>query len=145
MFKPLLTKSSLADLNFEQYSEVTQTLAEINRQSIDDELAHLPAIFSYYYGLMVVSKKSLDNANIDVEHFSAHLSKQVRVGKDKLPAHAIASEVNSDLDLKSLHNNVARCEEIYGFMRGICQTLDHKKDMLVQLSANKRQETKLYQ
>lgn len=144
MFKPLLTKQSLEDLNFETYSEVTQKLAEINRQSIDDELGTLPAVFSYYYGLMVASKKNVDLANIEVEHYSAFLSRRVRSEKT-LPAHAIASEVNSDSDLKTLHNNVARCEEIYGFMRGICQTLDHKKDMLVQLSANKRQETKLYQ
>jgi len=43
-----------------------------------------------------------------------------------------------------LYNLVSKNEEIYGLMKGICSTLDHKKDMLVQLSANKRQEIKLH-
>jgi hypothetical protein len=146
MFNPKLKASNLDDFNLDQYTDIVLDLAKIDKDAIEEELLNFTAYFSYYYGLQVRAKRILDNANVSLESIRSCKKTDLRnsnVGKKK-PVDALNDEVNCDEDIKTLNNNVSKYEEIYGLMRGICLTLDHKKDMLVQLSANKRQEIKLH-
>lgn len=143
MFNPKIKTSNLEALTLEQYHDVVAELSAIDRNRIEDELEHFPAYFSYYYGLMVRSKKNVDQAIIALESYRSTFKNEIRKGGKKT-VDALNDEVNSLQEVQELNNTVSKNEEIYGLMKGICSTLDHKKDMLVQLSANKRQEIKLH-
>lgn len=143
MFNPKIKATNLESLTLEQYHDIVAELSAIDRNRIEDELEHFPAYFSYYYGLMVRSKKNVDQAIIALESYRSTLKNELRKA-GKRTVDALNDEVNSIQEIQELNNTVSKNEEIYGLMKGICSTLDHKKDMLVQLSANKRQEIKLH-
>lgn len=143
MFNPKIKATNLESLTLEQYHDVVAELAAIDRNRIEDELEHFPAYFSYYYGLMVRSKKNVDQAIIALESYRSTFKNEIRKAGKKT-VDALNDEVSSLQEVQELNNVVSKNEEIYGLMKGICSTLDHKKDMLVQLSANKRQEIKLH-
>jgi hypothetical protein len=129
---------------------ITQTLYDTVCQSIlrignvDDELVETTVVYSYYYGIMVRSKLLLDEAVDALEQHKASTRNEKR--KDgKLTAVAGEDLVNSLPETADLNSLVRSRQEIYGYAKGICNSLEMKKDMLVQLSANSRQESKLYQ
>jgi len=145
MFQPLLTAGQLQDLDIEKYQSIVSKLAIIDRESIDDELATVAVVFSYYYGLLVRSKRILDDSKTRLDHWKAKLGVDSRSTADKkLTAKNLEDIIMANDDISSLTTDIDRNEEIYSYMKGICSTLEQRKDMLVQLSANKRQETKLY-
>ena len=143
MFNPKIKAANIDSMTLELYQETVEALSRIDRNHIEDELEHFPAYYSYYYGLMVRAKKNLDSANISLESYRSVLKTEIRKGGKKT-VDALNDEVNAMNEVVDLYNLVSKNEEIYGLMKGICSTLDHKKDMLVQLSANKRQEIKLH-
>lgn len=145
MFKPLITPQTLENLDIELYQSVVSILSRINREDIDDELTNVPVIFSYYYGLLVRSKRNLDDAKTLLEHWKAKIGVDSRSSADKkLTAKNLEDIIMSNDETSALTKDIDHKEEIYSYMKGICSTLEQRKDMLVQLSANKRQETKLY-
>jgi hypothetical protein len=150
MFNPKLKTSNLQEFDLDQYLELVEELSQINREDIEKELTEFTAYYAYYYGLQVKAKRNLDNSVFQLETFRSGFKSDIRKtsskleGGGKLTVEALNDLVNSKDDVKNLNNIVSRNEEIYGLMRGVCLTLDHKKDMLVQLSANKRQEIKLH-
>lgn len=145
MFHPQLTPGQLSDLDINVYQGIVSKLSIIDRENIDEELATVPIIFSYYYGLLVRAKRNLDDAKTRLEHCKARLGVDSRSSADKkLTAKNLEDIILANDDIASLTTDIDHKEEIYSYMKGICSTLEQRKDMLVQLSANKRQETKLY-
>lgn len=146
MFNPTLTANNIKDFTLEQYQDLVKELSVIDRESVEQELVNFTVYFSYYYGLLVRSKKLYDNVVFEMEILNSSIYNELmKAPRDKkLGVEAIKSLVNEDKRISELNKVLLNCEEIYGLMKGVCQTLDHKKDMLVQLSANKRMETKLY-
>lgn len=150
MFNPKIKPNNLESLDLEKYIEIVEELSKINREDIEDELTQFSAYFSYYYGLQVKAKRNLDKAVFALDNYRSGVKTDIRKtttrldSGSKLTVEALNDMVNSKDDVKDLNSEVSRNEEIYGLMKGICLTLEHKKDMLVQLSANKRQEIKLH-
>ena len=94
----------------------------------------------------------LDPENITQESYESAIKDVGQVARTtkrsegvKLTAVAAEDYVQSLELTGELNNEVRRLKEGYGYAKGICSTLEMKKDMLVQLSANSRQESKLYQ
>jgi hypothetical protein len=94
---------------------------------------------------MIKVKRLLDNAEDALENYKASARTSKRGEGVKLTAVAAEDYVQSLELTGELNNEVRRLKESYGYAKGICSTLEMKKDMLVQLSANSRQESKLYQ
>lgn len=150
MFNPKIRPNNIETLDLEKYLEIVEELSKINREGIEDELTQFSAYFSYYYGLQVKAKRNLDKAVFALDTYRSGIKTDIRKtttrldSGSKLTVEALNDMVNSKDDVQSLNSEVSKSEEIYGLMKGICLTLEHKKDMLVQLSANKRQEIKLH-
>jgi hypothetical protein len=144
MYKePLISISALDTLDLSTYLDVVKEISRINREHVDIELETFAAEYSYYYGLMVRSKRNLDEATNTAENYrSCYKNESRKAGKKTV--EALNDEVNCQKDCVELNKDVVRKEEIHGLMKGICNTLSYKKDMLVQLSANKREEAKIY-
>ena len=144
MFSPeLLSVPNLSNFTQEKYHILVAELAKIDRSTVENELTELPSTFSYYHGLMIAAKRNLDESRIIQNTWEASFRDNERTEK-KWAVAALEDRCVSQKEYMELAENVLRNDLIYGLVRSICQTLDHKKDMLVQLSANIRQETKLY-
>lgn len=143
MFNPTLKAANLNEFNLEQYQELVSKLSQIDVEHIDSELRDFPAYYSYYHGLMIRTKREFDGAVVTLELFKSHLANSKRL-EVSLSVAAMNDYLNAQTEVRDLNKEILNKEEIYGLVKSICQTLEHKKDMLVQLSANRRMETKLY-
>ena len=135
------------NITLETYQSTVADIGQVARDpnEVANQLREISALYGYYYGVMIKSKRLLDNAEDALENYKASARTGKRSEGVKLTAVAAEDYVQS-LDLtRELTTEVRRLKENYGYAKGICNTLEMKKDMLVQLSANSRQESKLYQ
>ena len=138
----LIEIESDSEITHELFTHIIREIAPI--RDVTAELSEITAQFSYYHGIMIRSKRLLDNA---LDTFEKHKSSARNEKRKEVKLTAVAGEdfVNSLSSTSTLHKEVQDRQEIYGYAKGICSSLEMKKDMLVQLSANSRMETKLYQ
>jgi len=135
------------NITLEAYQSTVADIGQVARDpnEVANQLREISALYGYYYGIMIKAKRLLDNSEDALEGFKAASRKMKREEGVKLTAVAGEDYVNSLGETEKLNQEVLRLRECYGYAKGICSTLDMKKDMLVQLSANSRQESKLYQ
>jgi len=134
------------DLTWENYVDISDSIVRFDKNNIDDELQKQASVYSYYTGLCGMSKKDMDSANLKLTQFMA----QTR--KDKKNSNLAAKQTAKDLDdfvssteeFHILSGEVNNCQFKFTLLKGLVQSLEQKKDMLVQLSANSRAETNLY-
>lgn len=143
-FVPKLDFTNLIELDIQQYHEIVLELSKIDRERIEDELDVFPGVYGYYYGLLARANRLLDGSTLARDSFRSAKKNELRKQPGKHTVESLNDQLNADLDAKQLDIEVADIQEIYSLVKGICSTLEHKKDMLVQLSANKRQEIKLH-
>ena len=131
----------------ESYESAIKDVGQVARDpnEVANQLREISALYGYYYGVMIKTKRLLDNAEDALENYKASARTSKRSEGVKLTAVAAEDYVQSLELTGELNNEVRRLKEGYGYAKGICSTLEMKKDMLVQLSANSRQESKLYQ
>mgnify|MGYP003122572460 FL=1 len=131
----------------ESYESAIKDVGQVARDpnEVANQLREISALYGYYYGVMIKTKRLLDNAEDALENYKASARTSKRSEGIKLTAVAAEDYVQSLELTGELNNEVRRLKEGYGYAKGICSTLEMKKDMLVQLSANSRQESKLYQ
>lgn len=145
MFNPSFTPENINSITLESYLETSNKIAFIDKDNLEDELVHLPVIYSYYHGLMIRSKRAYDRAINAFEQEKACIKLKLRQeSATKVPVDALENKALCDQGLIALSDDVLKYDEIYGFYKGLCQTLGIKKEMLVQINADKRAETKLY-
>lgn len=129
------------------YQGVIEDIGRVARDpnGVADQLREISSLYGYYYGIMIKTKRLLDNAEDALENYKASARSSKRGEGVKLTAVAAEDYVQSLEPTRELSEEVRRLKEGYGYAKGICSSLEMKKDMLVQLSANSRQESKLYQ
>lgn len=134
-------------LNREVYNEVCLHIGRLasDPTQVANQMCEIPTVYAYYYGIMIRIKRLLDDAEENFEEFKATARTEKRAEGAKLTAVAGEDYVNSLEESQNFTSEIRHLRESYGYAKGICNTLDMKKDMLVQLSANSRQESKLYQ
>jgi len=136
---PLITR--------EIYDEICVHIGRManDPSQVANQMCEIPTVYAYYYGIMIRLKRLLDDAEDGFEEFKAAARTEKRAEGAKLTAVAGEDYVNSLEGSQGFTSDIRHLRETYGYAKGICNTLDMKKDMLIQLSANSRQESKLYQ
>ena len=124
------------------YNDICREIIPIRDTCL--ELSEITVVYSYYHGIMIRSKSILDDAMDSFEQYKSGARNEKRK-EGKLTAVAGEDFINSLPSTVSLNKDIQRKQESYGYAKGICSSLEMKKDMLVQLSANGRMESKLYQ
>lgn len=136
---------ALEDLTWENYVDIADGITQYDKNNIDDEMTRQASIYSYYQGLLSIAKKRLDDSNLDLTTYTAQTRKERKES-------SLAKQTSKDLDdfVESssefaLHNTKVNAAQFkYTLLKGLVSSLEHKKDMLVQLSSNRRSETNLY-
>tara|TARA_R110002094_G_scaffold107519_2_gene105800 strand:+ start:1341 stop:1781 length:441 start_codon:yes stop_codon:yes gene_type:complete len=144
MFEPLLLEADILHFTWADYQNMSAKLSRINKLNVEDELATLPTVYSYYHGLMIRAKTLQDELSGHLEACESALRKNARDTGPKLTAAAAEDLVNCDKDIQDLKRLLIARKEIYLLLKSVCDAISYKKDMLIQLSSNQRQETKLY-
>ena len=108
----------------------------------------LPSKYSEYHTLCIKAKKVFDEENRVLAALTADLGNKA---SDVLPRNAqkataknVENYIFSDIDYNNQVKLTNKANERYLTLKGLVSALELKKDMLVQLNANRRAETKLY-
>ena len=136
---------ALEDLTWENYVDIADSVTQYDKHEIDTEMARQASIYSYYQGLLSVAKNRLDGANLDLTKFSAVARKEKKSSSTtKQTAKDLDDFVMSEPEFALYTKKVNDAQFKYTLLKGLVSSLEHKKDMLVQLSSNRRAETNLY-
>jgi hypothetical protein len=136
---------ALDDLTWENYVDIADGITAYDKHAIDDEMSRQASIYSYYQGLLSVAKKALDDSNLELTKYTAQTRKEKKASTvAKQTAKDLDDFVESTADFSVYNEKVNEASFKYTLLKGLVSSLDHKKDMLVQLSSNRRAETNLY-
>ena len=136
---------ALEDLTWENYVDIADAATQYDKHNIDDEMAKQASIYSYYQGLLSVAKKRLDDANLTLTKYTAQARKEQKSATTvKQTAKDLDDFVESSPEFAVYTTGVNEASFKYTLLKGLVSALEHKKDMLVQLSSNRRSETNLY-
>ena len=136
---------ALEDLTWENYVDIADGVTKFDKHEIDNEMAKQSSIYSYYQGLLSISKKKLDDANLELTKYMATTRKEKKESTmAKQTAKDLDDFVESSIDFSVYNSKVNEAQFKYTLLKGLVSALEHKKDMLVQLSSNRRAETNLY-
>lgn len=135
----------LEDLTWEAYIDISDALMCIDKDKLDEEMCTLPQVYSYYHGLMIKAKRDKDIAAKELNQFISRESQKVRENATKkLTDKATMAMVEGSSTFESYQMNAIEADEKYGLMKAIIASLSQKHDFVIQLSSNRRAETKLY-
>tara|TARA_R100001086_G_scaffold248930_1_gene187061 strand:+ start:417 stop:851 length:435 start_codon:yes stop_codon:yes gene_type:complete len=134
------------DFTWENFASIGKELSKINADNLTQELVQHPMIFQQYMSLISLSKKELDQASSSLNLISSRLRKEHKqfAQLKKLTAKDLDDLVFTDDEYIEADKKVIEATHKYLTIKGMVSALEHKKDILVQLSANSRSETKLY-
>lgn len=136
---------SLDDFSWENYKDISDALVRFSDHAVEDEMLRQASIYSYYYGLMSLAKRQLSEHSVELTRYAANLRKLTKTeSSSKLTAKDLDDIVFGDTYYTELQSNVNESTFKYEMLKGLVRALEQKKDMLQQVSANKREETKLY-
>jgi hypothetical protein len=143
-----LPKDEVQNLDIDKYLEMHSKLSSIDKDNLAMELVKHTTVYSYYHGLLIWQKRKVDLLASNNQAMYSLIKNNELISNKNKGAKATATYledfVQSNEEYIKLKNNLIYQEEIYGYLKAICSMLEHKKDMMIQLSANLRSETKLY-
>ena len=144
---PLVEVDILDGLTWLDFAEIVNKLVQFEEGNIENEMRQQGSIYSYYYGLMSVAKSQADEAERTRDRLAATVRTKAREENrfKKLTAKDLDDLVLINDDVSDLENELTQATLKYDMLKGLVRALEHKKDCMVQISSNKRAETKLYQ
>jgi hypothetical protein len=135
----------LSNFSWDNYKQISEAISEINQNEMEREMAHQPSMYSYYHGLMASAKHEHNDLQTDVNALTAKLrAGHKNASSVKLTAKDLDDLVMSDEAYITASKDLNEASFRYEVLKGLCRALEHKKDMIVQMSSNRRAETKLY-
>ena len=141
-------RTQISSFSEDSYFSLTQELAKISETDMALELSKHPTMFSYHTGLLVTQKSKLDKLeNTYSTIFSTVRKEKYDSGKlngDKFTATYLDDFATCYPECVEMKAQILNEEQIYSYLKAICTMLEHKKDMLVQMSANLRSESQQY-
>lgn len=136
---------SLEDFTWENYRDISDALVAFDENRVEEEMSRQAQIYSYYYGLMSLAKKMVNDRSTQLTEYTSLLRKTSKENSStKLTAKDLDDLVFADERYNTKHLFLNESTFKYELLKGLVRALEHRKDMLVQISSNKRAETKLY-
>ena len=135
----------LEEFTWDNYKTISDAVVKFDEYNIDNEMFRQASIYSYYYGLMGAAKKRMNDLDTELVRLSSTLRRDYKNGTiKKLTAKDLDDLVFGDETFVTAQKEVSEATFKYELLKGLVRALEQKKDMLQQVSANKREETKLY-
>ena len=110
-------------------------------------MAKHPSTFAFFAGVQALAKKEVDRASLIFETKEAQLREarreELRSNGQKATDRALDAHLKTVPELQEIQERIALKAYKYNLSKNIVSSLDHQKDIIVQLSANRRAEAKL--
>ena len=134
------------EFTWENFTLIGKELSKIDRENINEELIKHPTLFQQYISLLALSKRQLDELSADLNMLTSRIRKEHKQASfpKKMTAKDLDDMVFIDAEYVQAVEKVTEANHRYLMVKGMVSTMEHKKDVLVQLSANGRTETRLY-
>jgi len=131
----------------ETYLDITSKYLNIDERNIEKALLQHTGVYAFFGAVLAHAKKVLDTASNGLESTEARVREERRAellddGK-KATDRALDAYVRTVGLVKEKESQKINAAHKYHLAKNIMNSLDHQKDMLVQISANKRAEVKL--
>ena len=131
-----------------EYLNISKKYLQINDSDIESTLMNHSAIYAYFASLLSYSKKVRDQKSIDLDKKESEVMEKRRadlqLNGEKATQGALNSYVLSVPTLVQTKQELVNADSKYSLAKSLINALDHQKDCLVQISANKRAEAKLF-
>tara|TARA_R100001509_G_scaffold125778_2_gene79260 strand:+ start:150 stop:596 length:447 start_codon:yes stop_codon:yes gene_type:complete len=131
-----------------QYLSISKKYLHVPESDIDTTLRNHSAIYAYFAALLSYAKRIKDNKAIEVDKTESEVMEKRRaeleMSGQKATQGALNSYVLSVPLIVQLKEELATADSKYSLAKSFINALDHQKDCLVQISANKRAEAKLF-
>lgn len=137
------------DTLVEEYLTLTKSYLSVDEVSMDLAIKRHPSIFAFFGSVQAYAKKKSDWLSMRLEMGEAkhmEIRRAELVGKGtKATQGALSAYVLTVQELIDLRAEVLEAQHKYNLAKNMVTSLVHQKDMLVQMSANKRAEVRLHE
>lgn len=134
-------------LSWEYYAEVNQSLLIIG-SDIVEELMKQTQRYAYFAGIAAYAQKRFDEISSKLDRYTSIIRKQkqeqLTSSGAKVTEKLLDAYVLSLPEYKELEDEKIEASYKLNLAKNLVTALSHRKDMLIQLSANTRAETKLH-
>jgi len=132
----------------DEYLSISKKYLQINDSDVETTLMNHSAIYAYFAALLSYAKKVRDETSIklDKEESDTMAVRKTELESTgtKVTQGALNSYVLSVPELVTTRQKLVTADSKYTLAKSLINALDHQKDCLVQISANKRAEAKLF-
>lgn len=140
---------ALEDFTWDNYKDISDGVVRFDENTVDSEMTRQASMYSYYHGLMSLAKKSINDQQTALGRFAGEFRKTVKDsaaarGASKMTAKDLDDAVFSSPEYFERTNKLNEMNFKFELLKGLVRALEQKKDMMQQVSANRREETKLY-
>jgi len=133
----------------EEYLNLAKNYLTVDEDSMDLAIKRHPSVFAFFGSVLSHAKKESDKLSTKLEMLEAKHMEMRRAeltGQGtKATQGALQAYVLTITELMVLREELTEAQHKYNLARNMLTSLDHQKDMLVQMSANKRAEMKLHE
>ena len=134
-------------MDWDMYVTLSDGLCKIDNHSVEDELVTFPRIFSYYSGLYEYARQDVAKAEAKLEKFFSELKRDaaddLKSAGVRPTVDAVITRVNTSNELYMMKEDLEVQKGKLGLLKSLVTSMQSKKDMLVQISANSRAEIQL--
>lgn len=138
----------LYDTFEDEYLSISKKYLQINDSDIESTLLNHSAIYAYFASLLAYAKRERDSISISLDKRESEIMKEkssdLRSKGQKATQSGLNSYVLSVPELVDIRSKLVLADSKYSLAKSIINALDHQKDCLIQISANKRAEAKLF-
>ena len=132
----------------DEYLTISKKYLQINDSDIETTLMNHSAIYAYFASLLSYAKKVRDEESIKLDREESETMKkrtaELKANGQKVTQSSLNSYVLSVPELVQIRQELVDADSKYSLAKSLINALDHQKDCLVQISANKRAEAKLF-
>lgn len=127
--------------------DITKKYLSLSEHNLQEVMTQHPSVYAFFGGVNAYAKKEMDLASLLLETREAELREarreELKSLGQKVTDRSLDGYLKTLSELQALSAGVVKKSHKYHLSRNIMSSLDHQKDIIVQLSANKRAETKL--
>lgn len=132
-------------LNLDEIADLSKELLKLDLENIYANLKDQSYTFFYFSMAMARLKKDYEDLVVDLNQLKFKVRKEVEEAtpQKKLTEKYLESFVEAHPDVVKLYKKINEYDSQLEIFKGLVKALEQRRDMIVQMSSNRRAETKL--
>lgn len=115
-------------------------LVHINLADLTTALLHHASLYAFFAARMETRRVEMKKKGLELEIQQAKASSAITAAEPKLAVDKVKAQVSLDPEVQRLEHEYLEAEHQFRQLDALIKSLEHRRDMLVQLSAQNRQE-----